>query len=217
MDLFNSGSHSFGRRLRSWPVRCSAHCSHPSLKILATFIVHFRTFQPIDASLFSSCILVTFRGKKILFDCGVHPAHSGLTALPVFDEVDLREIDLCLVTHFHLDHCGAVPYLLRHTWFKGLVIMTEPTKAIAHLVWNDYAGFSRHSAEAGGGRSFLFSDEDVAESLDSIRTMHFGETLTHKGIEITCFGAGHVVGACMFGVKIGGINILYTGQTRSDK
>jgi hypothetical protein len=31
---------------------------------------------------------------------------------------DLDEIDVALITHFHLDHCAAVPYLLCHTTFK---------------------------------------------------------------------------------------------------
>lgn len=49
-----------------------------------------------------------------MFDCGVHPAYSGMTSLPFFDvdEVDPSKIDLLLVSHFHLDHSAALPFFL---------------------------------------------------------------------------------------------------------
>jgi Cft2 family RNA processing exonuclease len=32
------------------------------------------------------------------FDCGIHPAYDGVNALPYFDLIDPKEIDLLLVT-----------------------------------------------------------------------------------------------------------------------
>ena len=72
-----------------------------------------------------------------MFDCGVHPAYSGLAQLPYFDEIDPSEVDLLLVTHFHMDHCGAVPYLTEKTGFKGRVFMTHPTKAVYKIIMHD--------------------------------------------------------------------------------
>ncbi len=45
-----------------------------------------------------SCILMKFRGKTIMLDCGVHPAYSGIGALPYFDEIDPESVDLILIT-----------------------------------------------------------------------------------------------------------------------
>lgn len=175
-----------------------------------------------------SCILVECGDTKILFDCGIHPAASGLPSLPVFDQVDLKQVSLCLVTHFHLDHAGAVPYLMGHTWFDGDVVMTEPTKAVCQLVWNDLCQLSRSTqdptassgfnpqsagAQAGSSSGGLFNEEDVVECMRRIETMNLQETRVFPGgVEVTCFGAGHVVGACMFGVRVNGFNILYTGD-----
>ncbi len=60
-----------------------------------------------------------------MFDCGVHPGFSGEQSLPYFDSIDLDSVDLMLVTHFHLDHCAAVPYVVGKTVFKvsGLIYM----------------------------------------------------------------------------------------------
>ncbi len=53
-----------------------------------------------------------------MFDCGIHPAFKGMDSLPLLDEIDIDTVDVALITHFHLDHCAAVPYLLRKTRFK---------------------------------------------------------------------------------------------------
>ena len=50
-----------------------------------------------------SCILIEFKGKKVMLDCGLHPGLSGLAALPFFDDIDPSSIDLLLVSHFHLE------------------------------------------------------------------------------------------------------------------
>ena len=33
--------------------------------------------------------------------------------------MDLETVDVMLVTHFHLDHCAAMPYVVGHTNFKA--------------------------------------------------------------------------------------------------
>nr|GEY64170.1 hypothetical protein [Tanacetum cinerariifolium]GEY66944.1 hypothetical protein [Tanacetum cinerariifolium] len=45
-----------------------------------------------------SCVFMTFKSKTIMFDCGIHPAFSGMAALPYFDEIDPSTIDVLLVT-----------------------------------------------------------------------------------------------------------------------
>ena len=60
-----------------------------------------------------SCILIEFKGKRIMLDCGLHPAYTGLSALPFFDHIDdLSTIDVVLITHFHVDHCASLPYFM---------------------------------------------------------------------------------------------------------
>jgi glyoxylase-like metal-dependent hydrolase (beta-lactamase superfamily II) len=56
-----------------------------------------------------------------MFDCGIHPGLRGEAALPYLDSdyVNLSTVDVALITHFHLDHCAAVPYLANRTPFKA--------------------------------------------------------------------------------------------------
>lgn len=73
-----------------------------------------------------SCVYMTYKGKTVMvcyykliivvyqlcnkilsftssvfvwqFDCGIHPAYSGMAALPYFDEIDPANIDVLLIT-----------------------------------------------------------------------------------------------------------------------
>lgn len=129
-----------------------------------------------------------------------------MASLPYFDKVDLSSIDLCLISHFHLDHCGAVPYFLEKTNFKGKCYMTHPTKAIYKLLLSDFVKVSHVGTEQ------LFTEQDLNKSLDKIELIDYHQELEHNGIKFWCYNAGHVLGAAMFMIDIGGTRILYTGD-----
>jgi hypothetical protein len=79
------------------------------------------SFSPLDADplflshagVFFLFCLFRYKGKTIMFDCGVHPAKTGVSALPYFDMIDPAEIDILLVrtnTHQTLS--------FRFSWFS---------------------------------------------------------------------------------------------------
>jgi len=154
-----------------------------------------------------SCCVVRFRGKVVMFDCGIHPAHTGMSTLPYFDHVNPAEVDLLLITHFHLDHSGSVPYFVNRTEFKGKVFMTHPTRPICRMLWHDYARVSKISAE-----DQIFGAGDIDQTMEKIELIDFHEERQYRGIKFSCYRAGHVLGAAMFLVNIGGIRVLYTGD-----
>lgn len=154
-----------------------------------------------------SCVFMSYRGKNVLFDCGIHPAYSGMSALPYFDEIDPSTIDVLLVTHFHLDHAASLPYFLERTPFKGQVFMTHATKAIYKLLLSDYVKVSKVSVE-----DMLYDEQDILRSMDKIEVIDFHQTVEVNGIRFWCYTAGHVLGAAMFMVDIAGVRVLYTGD-----
>jgi len=80
-------------------------------------------------------------------DIGIHPGINGLNGLPFMDFTDPAKIDILLISHFHLDHCGGLPWFLQKTGFKGQVFMTHATKAIYRWLLSDYIKVSTMSDE----------------------------------------------------------------------
>jgi cleavage and polyadenylation specificity factor subunit 3 len=169
----------------------------------------FVRFTPLGAGneVGRSCHILQYKGKTIMLDCGIHPGSSGIGALPFLDEVDLSKVDILLISHFHLDHAAALPYLLEKTDFKGRVFMTHPTKSIYKLILLDYVKVSTISIE-----ETLYDEKDLLNSMDKIECVNFHEVVHHKGIKFWCYNAGHVLGAAMFMIEIAGVKILYTGD-----
>lgn len=152
-----------------------------------------------------SCVVVRYKGRGVMLDCGNHPAKSGLDSLPFFDSIKCDEIDVVLITHFHLDHCGALPYFCNQTSFKGRIFMTSATKAFYKMVMNDFL-------RIGAGASDLVTSEWLQSTIDRIETVEYHEEVTVNGISFQPFNAGHVLGAAMFMVDIAGMRALYTGD-----
>ncbi|KAL2813729.1 beta-lactamase-like protein [Aspergillus granulosus] len=146
-----------------------------------------------------------------MLDAGMHPAKEGFSALPFFDEFDLSTVDILLISHFHVDHSSALPYVLSKTNFKGRVFMTHATKAIYKWLIQDNVRVN-NTASSSDQRTTLYTEQDHLSTLPMIETIDFNTTHTINSIRITPFPAGHVLGAAMFLVSIAGLNILFTGD-----
>lgn len=170
-----------------------------------------------------SCHVIEYKNRVIMLDAGVHPGLQGLNSLPFYDEYDLSKVDILLISHFHLDHAASLPYVMQHTNFKGRVFMTHATKAIYRWLLSD---FVKVTSIGGGGdprmnnddsslntsSGNLYTDDDLMRSFDRIETIDYHSTIEVDGIRFTAYHAGHVLGACMYLIEIGGLKVLFTGD-----
>lgn len=134
----------------------------------------FLTITPLGAGqeVGRSCLHIKYKGRSVLLDCGNHPGRKNEHAQPYLDE-----IDLLLVTHFHIDHAANVPYLLTHTPFKGRCFMTHPTKSIFKLTTQDSLKVSR----LNGART-MYSEKDLEDSMELIDTVDYYSDRQVNGI-----------------------------------
>ena len=210
-----------------------------------------------------SCIYLRWRGRSLLLDCGLHPgalrpsrapghsisrlashvhfyvrfprpaAFKGRHSLPYLEEVDLESVEAVLVTHFHHDHCAALPYLVGQTNFKGRVLMTHPTRAVLGTLLRDTVRYdpcglcssctARFAScclrrvppfrrlDMSSGEEPLYTEADVEEAMRRTEVISFRQTKDLGGIAITALAAGHVLGAAMYLIEWDGLRVLYTG------
>ena len=62
------------------------------------------------------CVLLKFKGEKIMLDCGIDTDLSVIDSLPYVDVVEPDEVNVLLISHFHLDHCGSLSWLFRENF-----------------------------------------------------------------------------------------------------
>ncbi|KAL8664251.1 MAG: hypothetical protein Q9202_003201 [Teloschistes flavicans] len=158
-----------------------------------------------------SCHILQYKGKTVMLDAGMHPAYDGLGALPYFDEFDLSTVDVLLISHFHVDHAASLPYVLAKTNFRGRVFMTHPTKAIYKWLIQDNVRV-QNTSSSSDARTQLYTEADHLSTFPQIEAIDYHTTHTISSIRITPYPAGHVLGAAMFLIEIGGLKILFTGD-----
>ncbi|KAI8067641.1 beta-lactamase-like protein [Gilbertella persicaria] len=161
-----------------------------------------------------SCILVTIGGKNIMFDCGMHMGYQDVRRFPDFSYISKTGnytdiLDAVIISHFHLDHCGALPFFTEMCGYDGPIYMTHPTKAICPILLEDYR---KITVERKGETNFFTSDM-IKNCMKKVIPMNLHQTIkVDDEIEIKAYYAGHVLGAAMIYVRVGQESVVYTGD-----
>ncbi|CAL9111176.1 unnamed protein product [Musa textilis] len=161
-----------------------------------------------------SCVVVSMGGKRIMFDCGMHMGYLDNRRFPDFSLIsktgDFDSALTCVViTHFHLDHVGALPYFTEVCGYHGPIYMTYPTKALAPLMLEDY----RKVMVDRRGEEEQFTYDHIMECMKKVTPLDLKQTVqVDKDLEIRAYYAGHVLGAAMIYAKVGESTIVYTGD-----
>ncbi|KAF7703851.1 Integrator complex subunit 11 [Cucumispora dikerogammari] len=157
-----------------------------------------------------SAILVKIKDKNILFDCGMHVGYTDSRRFPNFSSLNNinSQIDLVLISHFHLDHSGGIPFLTEIIGYNGPIFCSSPTKEIIPLLLSDYIKIMSRRSNVKDA----FSVDEMYNSIEKMETFEIGQRFIFEGIEIMPYYAGHVLGACMFYVKYKNESVLYTGD-----
>ncbi|KAJ1834276.1 Integrator complex subunit 11 [Coemansia sp. RSA 2711] len=161
-----------------------------------------------------SCVLVTVGSKTIMFDCGMHMGYNDERRFPDFNYITTTgdftsRIDAVVITHFHLDHCGALPHFTEQRGYHGPIFMTPPTKAICPILLEDY----RKITVERKGETGFFTSQHIKDCMKKVVPLHLHETVwVDDELELRAYYAGHVLGAAMVYARSGNESVVYTGD-----
>ncbi|MGO9419813.1 MBL fold metallo-hydrolase [Roseiarcus sp.] len=155
-----------------------------------------------------SCHAIECGGKTLLVDCGLFQGDPQTDAANAGDfGLDPARVDVLLLTHAHLDHCGRIPLLVKRG-FKGEIIATAATRELTRLVLLDAAHQQdeeaksrKHSAELRGESDAGFAP--VYGLIDALSAFdRFGRTAAYDqpidvatDVRVAFVNAGHILGS----------------------
>lgn len=148
----------------------------------------------------------------ILVDCGLEQGSdfaSEHNSAPFI--YSPAEVDVLMVTHAHADHIGRIPKLIKDG-FAGVIYSTEPTKALARLMFADALKIMEMEAQRDQ-RETLYSQVDIEAALALWEVKPYAVPFSlPDGITATFTDAGHILGSAMVNLERDGKKIVFTGD-----
>jgi metallo-beta-lactamase family protein len=171
------------------------------------------TFWGAAGGVSGSMHLVEVGNQKVLLDCGLHQgkrevARERNAHFPFHPD----QIDACIVSHAHIDHCGNLPTLVRQG-FTGPIYCTPPTRDLLHVMLADSAKIQEEdAAHLNIARNYaepwvqpLYTHPDVERTFRQVVQVPYGKDVdAAKGVRFRFVEAGHVLGSAMVFIRAAG-------------
>jgi metallo-beta-lactamase family protein len=171
------------------------------------------SFHGADQAVTGSCHLLEAGGFKLLVDCGLYQSRQEIVDenREPFGFVP-AEIDVLLLTHAHLDHCGRIPLLVKEG-FRGEIITTAATRDLARLVLLDSAHLQEEDAKRSArcahrsgatAASPLYTVAEAIWSFDRFgRIAAYGQPLAlNDSLSVRFIDAGHILGSAAIVIEL---------------
>ncbi len=160
-------------------------------------------------------------GARLMIDCGLFQEREFQHRNWEESPIEPASINLLLLTHAHLDHCGRIPKLVKEG-YTGVIYATPPTLELARLVLEDSAEIQqedaaykrkRHQREGRTGphpEVPLYTVDDAHAAFRQLRPVEFEKPLKiNDHVTAVYHDSGHILGAAMIELIIN-----HNGDTR---
>ncbi|GGP19538.1 mRNA 3'-end processing factor [Thermocladium modestius] len=145
-------------------------------------------------------VLVKGSSHAFLMDYGVNFDDEGHPVFPL--HVRPRDLTAVMLSHSHLDHCGALPSL--YVSSPPPLYATKLTTELAELMFKDAIKLS--------GYYLPYEDDEVRNALRRVVPVGYGDTVEFGGDRATFINAGHVPGSMMTYLEVDGRGLVFTGD-----
>jgi putative mRNA 3-end processing factor len=148
----------------------------------------------------ASGVLVENDNEKIVLDYG-----TKVREVPPKFPLPVEKPKAVLLSHSHLDHCGASPLLVKK--YSTPIYALDVTKDLTELLLEDSIKVSREE-----GVELPFNEFDVRQTIKNFVLVDYNKPFKIGNFQITYFDAGHIPGSAMIFVESKETNVLYTGD-----
>ncbi len=170
-------------------------------------------FCGADRTVTGSSHLITLDdGFKILLDCGLFQGKQAYV-----DEwnqkfsFDPKEIDLMILSHAHIDHCGRIPKLTKEG-FNGDILCTPATLDLVKIMLLDSAHIQVKDSEYHNTKRLkqglpaiqpLYQPEDVGKAILQLKPVNYEQWFTIRNdVSFLLRDNGHILGSGSITLKI---------------
>lgn len=178
-------------------------------------------FLGASGTVTGSKFLIETSEKNILIDCGMFQGLKELRELNWVDlPIDVANIGVVLLTHGHLDHVGYLPRLIKQG-FKGQIIGTAPTLAIAEIILKDSAKIHEEEAEKANKENYskhspalpFYTVKDAEKAIRLFQVEMEDKWITiSNNISYRFQFNGHIIGATFIELDINGKRFVFSGD-----
>lgn len=158
---------------------------------------------------------------NVLVDCGMY---QGIKSLRLKNReklpIDENSIDILLITHAHLDHCGYIPVLVKNG-FKGKILMTPPTRELVEIILMDSAKIQEEDARKANEEGYtvhspaepIYTVKDVEKCLRQFEIRHdlmwvkISENVSFRFVK-----NGHILGSAFIEFDCFDKKIVFSGD-----
>lgn len=146
---------------------------------------------------------ILLKGEKgsLLLDYGVSFNERDIPQFPLH----VRPVDITalVISHAHLDHVGAAPYLF--VTGNPKVVSTKPTLDIARLLIIDFLRLNAHYLD--------YELREFDRMYNNAEFLGYGDKIEVEYFSIQLFNAGHILGSSLVYVETSSDErVLYTGD-----
>ncbi len=159
--------------------------------------------------------------QQLLLECGLFQGHRAEA-----EEINRHlpfsatAIDWCAISHAHIDHIGNLPNLVKNG-FRGPIMMTKPSVAIARLLLLDAAKIqeddikfiNKKRRENGEPpKEPIYTSADAERTLRYLNGVNYAQKISIGPFDLFFHDAGHILGSALIDITAEGKRILFTGD-----
>lgn len=160
----------------------------------------------------SKHLLTLSNGKKVLLDCGMFQGMGKETDILNREfGFDPTKVDVMILSHAHIDHCGLIPRLVQEG-FTRKIFCTPATKDLTTVLLKDSAEIQQdeikyqNKRRAADGLPYLqplYTLEDAKIAVEHLTEAGYNQWFdVTDGVQAMYTDAGHIIGSTCVHVKV---------------